>query len=221
MKRNLAIVLLFISSIVWAQDTAWKKHTVYDLSILFPGEPTRIDTAFTKDGFTADAVILTVQQEDCSLTLTVIGGMDKSNDSEKKLLKDVGEGFCKGAQTSAYRCLISDTVIDNLPAKKGLLFMSQLTVPVSSYMVIMNDRLYNLTAAFADDNEQSLLMIKRFLTGADFNNAAKRTKVSKGSGSAAYRIGKLVGTALAAGLILFLVIWAIKKNKSKEQTNIS
>jgi hypothetical protein len=222
MRKKLTIALLLLSGFVSGQDIEWKSHTVYDLTVKLPGKVNRTDTTFTKSGFTADAVILNTEQEGYSFTVTVIEGMDKSNDSEEKLLKDVGEGFCKGAQPSGFRCLIKDTVFDNLPAKRGRLTNAQFesAVSVNSYMILLNDKLYNLTAAVMGGSEDDQLAMKKFLDGADFNNAAKKDRKNGAGYSRGYEIGKIVGGfVVLLGVILVLV--QITKNKAKKKTNIS
>jgi hypothetical protein len=221
MKRRLTIILVFISSIAWGQDTAWKRHKVEHLSILLPGKVTRTDTLITKAGLTMDATILVTNQAGYALSLSVISGIEKSNDSEEKIFKDVGEGFCEGAKSRASRCVVKDTAIDKLPAKKGQLFMDVLEIPVNCYMVVMNDKLYNMTLAFTEDNEETKAIHKRFLAGIDFDNAAKRTRGTTETALLPYKIGKLIGSGVVIALIIVGVIFLTKKNRRKTQTNIS
>lgn len=215
MKKNLAILLLLITCFAWKQEEVWKQHTIYDLSVLLPPNATRTDTTFTKDGITADATILSSESLDYSFTVTAIGGMDKSTDSDQKLLEDVGIGFCKGLRSYPVRCLISDTTIDNLATKKGSLSGDRSVV---SYMVILNDKLYNLTLALPDDVRRQGLFTQ-FMSGVDFNNAAKRIRKGWTTESKPEIIGKLAGYAVIAALVIWLLVRATRKNRDKTQTN--
>jgi hypothetical protein len=222
MKKNLTIALLLISCIVWGQDPEWKPYTIDNLTVPLPGEITRIDTTFLRNGITMDAVILNTNQEGYALTVSVIGGMEKSNDSEAKLLKDVGEGFCKGAQRPGISCVIADTTIDHLTAKKGELRSIQFgeSGGFTSYMIVFNDKLYSLGAATTDTDEKSLLMIKKFMDGIDFNNAAKVERKGKWY-NLGTQVGKIIGAIVGVAAFIFLFVFLSKRNKAKTQTHIS
>ena len=218
MKKGLIIIISLISlAYLYAQNTTWKKINIDEnLTMFMPGEVTRVDTSFIKNGQELRFRVFKTETESSTLALTITPNETNLRvdnlESLQTALEKIAEGSCNAAIDKGLLCSTTDTAIDEIPGKKNKIYSknSNNHSVVFNYIFLVNDKMYMFSTAFSTNApavSNAVQEAHRFLNDIHFNKTAiKEQKFKSKAESLGYNLGKLIlPVLLIVGIIVYIV----------------
>ena len=208
-------ILIFVSKIN-AQNYVWQQKKVNEiLTISFPGSVIEQDTAIQRKDFLEKMKYFTYSNDSFTLRVLISNEMQinaDNIDTLKKGLKMVGEGLTESLKENGWTFSLNDTIIDGLPSVKMAASMKDERLIIIA--LLLNNKCYLISDRYIINNTQGV-EFTTFLNSAHFNKALlNKEQFIRKDNSIAYRLGGLTFYILLVSLVVFIVLFVIRKSRS-------